>query len=90
MSATEHTAKAANLLMRTKGWAKTVCLNYLNLLSPPELQALVELEDEPGPLGDRVSAVIDEVEDRISAEESLRKQKEKNPVDPPMPESEPV
>lgn len=66
--------KALNLLMRTKGWSKALADGYLKTLQPDELNTLARLEEAPNLRGDEVNQVIDEVEDRIAAEEALKKQ----------------
>lgn len=66
--------KAAHLLQRTKGWSAALAAGYIATLTPQEVATFARLEDSPILRGDEVSQVIDEVEDRIAAEEALKKQ----------------
>ncbi len=68
--------KALHLLMRTKGWSKSLSAGYIKTLQAEEVSTLARLEDAPSLRGDEVNAVIDEIEDRQSAEEALKKQQE--------------
>ena len=68
--------KALHLLMRTKGWSRTIAEGFVKTILPDELKALAHLEDAPSLTGDEVNVILDEVEDRQAAEAALKKQQE--------------
>ena len=70
----EPDAKAAHLLMRTKGWSLAIAQGFLKTLLPDEKKALVHLEEAPILKGDEVNCILDEIEDRQAAEAELKKQ----------------
>ena len=98
MNATEEVgpvgvAKGVNLLMRSKGWPRSLCLSYCGTLLVNELMALIRLEDEPVVLETDVNAIIDAVEVRQSAEETRKQEEQAAPQeqitgDDPLPSDE--
>jgi hypothetical protein len=65
--------KALHLLMRTKGWSRTIAEGFCKTLDPDELKALTHLEDAPSLTGDEVNIILDEIEDRQAKEAAEKK-----------------